>query len=73
MEVEAAKMAGDVDYFADKKEAGDAARFHGFAGEFAGVDASGGDLRFFKAFGTCGSDRPVVHLLFEFDESGVRP
>ena len=55
LEVEAAQVAGDVDNFADEEEAGDFARFHGFAGEFVGVDAAGGDFGFFVAFGAGGA------------------
>ena len=66
-------MAGDIDYFPDEEEARDFARFHGFAGEFARVDAAGGDFGFFVAFGACGSDGPVVNLLFERGERGIRP
>jgi hypothetical protein len=60
LEVEAAEVAGDVNDFADEEEAGDEGGFHGFTGEFAGVDAAGGDFGFFVAFGGSGRDRPGV-------------
>ena len=71
MEVETAEVAGDVDDFADEKEAGDFAGFHGFAGEFGGVYTAGGDFGFFVAFGAGGDDGPVVELAFEFFEGGI--
>ena len=71
MEIEAAELAGDVDDFPDEKQAGDQARFHGFTGQFAGVDAAGGDFGFGIAFGVHGKDSPVMQLLFEGGEGGI--
>ena len=73
LEVEAAQVAGDVDDFADEEEAGDFAGLHGFAGEFVGVDATGGYFGFLKAFGARGADFPGVQFPFERFEGGVRP
>ncbi len=71
MEVEATEMAGDVDDFADEEEPGDFARFHGFAGEFVGVDATGSDFGFLVAFGARGMNLPGVEFLFEGFEGSV--
>jgi len=73
LEIEAAEVASDVDYFADEEEAGDFAGFHGFAGEFGGVDAAGGDFGFFVAFGAGGLDLPRVQFPFESIQSRVGP
>ena len=73
LEVEAAQVSGDVNHFTDKKKAGYAARLHGFAGKFAGVDAACGDFCLLVAFGGAGSDGPVVDLLLECEEGGVGP
>src|SRR5208337_4660552 len=64
LEVEAAEVAGDVNDFADEEEAGDFARFHGFAGEFVGVNAADGDFGFVEAFGGGGSEGPSVNSFF---------
>jgi len=71
LEVEAAEMAGDVDDFADEEKAAEIAGFHGFAGEFASVDAAGGDFGFLVAFGGGGGNGPGVELLFESGERGI--
>ena len=68
LEVEAAEVAGDVDDFADEEQAGNFAAFHGFGGEFVGVDAAAGDFGFFVAFGACGHEAPGMHLLLEIGE-----
>jgi hypothetical protein len=71
LEVEAAEVAGYVNDFADEEEAGDEGGFHGFAGEFAGVDAAGGDFGFFVAFGGGGRDRPGMQKFFESIEGRI--
>ena len=73
MKIETAKVAGDVDDFTDKEQAGDFPTFHRFAGEFARVDAAGGDFGFGVAFGTGGQDAPQVQVLFEIGEGRVGP
>ena len=64
-------MAGNVDDFADEKEAGDIAGFHGFAGEFAGVHAAGSHFGLFVAFRGGGGNGPGVELLLKSSESGI--
>jgi len=71
LEIETAEVTGDVDDFADEEEAGNFAGFQGFAGEFGGVDAAGGDFGFGVAFGAGGEDGPVVELALEFFEGGI--
>ena len=73
MEIEAAEVAGDVDDFADEKEAGHFAAFHGFAGEFVGVDAAGGHFGFFVAFRVGRNDDPFVQIAFEPVQCFVGP
>jgi hypothetical protein len=50
LEVEAAKLAGNVDHFPDKEKAGHFLCFHGFCGKFAGIDSASGDFRFSVTF-----------------------
>ena len=64
-------MAGDIDHFADEEKAWNETGFHRFAGEFVGVDASGGDFGFFVAFGGGGDNRPSMKLLLERGQDGV--
>jgi len=52
LKVETAEMAGHVDDFADEIKAGNLAAFHGFRGEFSGVDAACGHFGFLVAFGS---------------------
>jgi len=73
LEIEAAEVAGDVDYFADEEEAGDLAGFHGFAGEFSGVYAACGDFGFFVAFRAGRVDGPGVEFRFERIECEIGP
>jgi len=73
LKIEAAEVAGDVDDFADEVQARDFSRFHGFAGEFTGVDAAGSDFGFGVAFGACGEDWKGVESFFESGERGVGP
>src|SRR5882724_4565614 len=73
LEIEAAEVAGDVDDFADEEEAGDFAGFHGFAGQFGGVDATGRDFGFFVAFGAGGLDLPGMQIPFNYVQSSVGP
>lgn len=60
LEIEAAQVAGDVDDFAYEKESGDETRFHGFTGEFASVNAAGGNFGLFVAFAGRRSEGPIV-------------
>jgi hypothetical protein len=64
-------VAGNVNDFADEEEARHAVGFHGFAGEFAGVHAAGGDFGFFVAFGGSRSKSPGVELLFKSGEGRI--
>src|SRR5208282_5374944 len=73
LEIEATEMAGDVDDFADEKQAGDFAALHGFGGELVGGDTAGGDFGFLVALGSCGRDRPAVRLIFQVGEGLIRP
>ena len=60
LEVESAKMTGDVDNFPDEEEAGDLAALHRFRGQFVRVHAAGGDFGFFEALGSGRSNGPCV-------------
>ena len=71
LKIEAAEVAGDVDNLTDEEEAGNETRFHGFAGEFVGVHAAGGDFGFFVAFRASRNKCPIVKLLFESSEGGI--
>lgn len=71
MKIEAAELAGDVDDFANEEQTSSQARFHGFAGKFAGVDPAGGDFGFDVAFRVGRTDRPIVQLSFESSERGI--
>jgi len=73
LEIETAEVAGDVDDFADEIKARDFAGFHRFAGEFAGVDAAGGDFRFGIAFGAGGKNGPGVEFFFEGGQGRAGP
>jgi hypothetical protein len=73
LKIEAAEMSGDVDDFPDEVQARNFSRFHGFAGEFAGVDATGGDFGFGVAFGACGEDWPGMQRFFKGGECSVGP
>jgi len=73
LEIESAKMSGDVHNFADKIQAGNFAAFHCFAGKFVGVNSSAGDFRFFVAFCSRRSDFPFVRAMFKIGEVFVRP
>src|SRR5271166_1196224 len=71
LEIEAAEVARNVNDFTDEEEPGNSARFHGFAGKFAGVNATGGDFRFVVALVARRSDGPGVSLQFQGVESGI--
>lgn len=71
MEIEAAEMTGDVDDFPDEEQAGDETRLHGFAGEFASIDAACCDFGFFVTFRGCRIDAPTVQLPFQILEAGI--
>ena len=73
MKIEAPEVAGDVDDFANEKEAGDFTALHGFGREFVGIDAAGGDFGFLVALGARGKDGPGVCLFFEISEGLIRP
>ena len=60
LEIEAAELARDVDDFADEEQAGNQARFHGFAGKLTRVDATCGDFGFGVAFGIGGTNGPIM-------------
>ncbi len=65
LEVEAAEVAGDVDYFANEKETGDFAGFHGFAGELVGIHATHSYFGFFETFGGGRREDPCVDFFFQ--------
>lgn len=71
LKIESTKVAGDVNDFTDKEKSRDTAGFHGFAGEFAGIDAAGGDLRFFVALGGGRDQRPGVERLLKLSNAGI--
>jgi hypothetical protein len=73
LEVEAAEVAGHVDYFADEKETGDVACFHGAGLKIVGVDAAGGDFGFGEALCAGGMEWPMVQAAFAGFEGGVGP
>ncbi len=73
MEVEPAKVAGDVDGFADDKEAGDGAGFHGAGVEVGGVDAAGGDFSLFESLRADGVELTAAELAFAGFKGGVGP
>src|SRR5580704_16445958 len=73
LEVETAKVAGDIDNFADEKQPANFSAFHGLAGQLSGVDAARCDFGFFVAFGVSGNESPVVHLAFQFLQVLVGP
>ena len=65
LKIEAAEPACYVNDFSDEIEAQAFLALHCFAGEFFGVDAAGGDLGFFVAFGCRGIDFPIVNSSFQ--------
>ncbi len=73
MEVEAAELAGYVDYFSDEIEAGDGAALHGLRGECGGADAAGGDFGLLVAFGSGGREGEAVQTALQVIEGGVGP
>src|SRR3569833_1678275 len=66
-------MAGYVDGFSDKKQAGDGARFHGSGVEANGVDAACCDFRFIETFCAGGVKGPVMQTVPGNLEGSVRP
>lgn len=73
LEVEAAKVAGDVDDFSDEVEAGDGAALHGLRGEHGGADAAGGDFGLLIAFGSGWREGEVVQTALQLVEGGIGP
>ena len=53
LEIVTAKMARDVDNFANKKQPSYLPAFHSFAREFISIHAARCNLGFFIAFGLC--------------------
>ena len=73
LEVEATKVAGDVDYFADKIEAGDGACFHGAGLNPFSVYTSYGHFCFGEAFRAGRIKRPGVQAALASFKCCIRP
>ena len=72
LKVKAAKLAGHIHDFADKKQARNFAALHSFGREFVGVDSASGYLGFLVALGSGRDDQPGMRLTLECGQRIVR-
>jgi hypothetical protein len=66
-------VSGYIHHFSDEKQAGRLSTFHGFSGEFIGIDASDRDLGLGVTFRAHGKHRPCVDLALPFAKRSVGP
>src|SRR5437588_12065289 len=73
LEVEAAKMARDIDHLTDEIKTGHFAALHALGGEFVSADAASGDLSFSIAFSANRNNLPIVGTALKFVKRVIAP
>src|SRR5882724_2473708 len=73
LEVESAKMSGDVDYLADEVQSRHLAALHRLGRKFVGIDAACGHLSFAVTFRSVGNNFPLVYLPLQLGKAVIGP